>query len=998
MYNNLKFFDKEGKLLNFTYNRDLDKWTGNLYFNLVSEGLIENSVIHILETAYLNGSNTAYPQQFVTDLDSNNKIDVNLKNEKTLNEFFFYEFDQDKDTGEKFIIKKSNLEITLNQYEVELVDNNKYILTSHDENPPFLPVSPISINIAFKPSKEDIYENILVISNGDHIIAEINLYGEGEGEDERLRDMLINLGYDLIPEDVKIFSDSDVKEDLLDWNLINRKRKELLLEHSNLYPYIGSYKALVNVLKFFGYKNIKLKEYWLNVDTTSPNIDKLYPVDIEDLFLGTSDPYVSDITLGNKIYKKTGKISLNYDIIVESGEFDDEGLPLTKEVYEFSQEEVLLKLFALKKKLQEYFLPIGSHIIDIIGEAVFFGLCNVGFSTSYGRMDHVISGIENPQFEIANSGNLFYIEDLRFLGEIRNDKILTPEQIQKVLNNEKTNQPDDVNIQVGFPLVVKNNTFDIVFDNLKATFNEILKSGSHLNWENIEIFDNFELVWTVEYEQSANPDKYFKIEKYTTLTEDLNIDNYFGVVLPYVGSYTVSLSIRDLYNFSTRKIKNGFITVNSYEADFIGWYKKIESDQTFDNSTIKKRQIDRAQQDDLELTWDNYTAEWQNPQYPNEPVSIADLSYESLNSVNFYQSLDNSIENSGIGYFDYKFNSLNKEIQWSDLSYLDWNSAGSRTIQWRISDFVNSGETYHEISLVNKHSISTLTFNDTLINKSEYLALLNELLIIGGNFDKFLYYLVEKDDSFDIFAISREPDSVDSYLIKYRNSIYDEYTESKPYLVDYIGFLGDTPGHFEIYDVIPNEDIVIELFNVLDNTLEYPINYSSSGFSTLEEFYLDLIDPNNTESQTKFKDFYIEPTYKIIGLDEVLIKIQFIQKNTGIPQQYEIDIVGLKHSSYFKNVFTNISYDNIRILKYSDELPIMTNLHLCYDNSKIPGKNKPEWRISKVDDTIPVDIYYTNKYLSYTFTERGTYTISLQLEDSNKNIKTKIKEYFIKII
>ena len=39
---------------------------------------------------------------------------------------------------------------------------------------------------------------------------------------------------------------------------LNEKRKELMMEGSNIYPYIGSYKAIINAIKFFGYENLIL--------------------------------------------------------------------------------------------------------------------------------------------------------------------------------------------------------------------------------------------------------------------------------------------------------------------------------------------------------------------------------------------------------------------------------------------------------------------------------------------------------------------------------------------------------------------------------------------------------------------------------------------------------------------------------------------------------------------------------------------------------------------
>jgi hypothetical protein len=48
-YQNWSFFDKFGNDLNFTYDEKLERWIGDIYFQEVSVGLIENEHIFILE-------------------------------------------------------------------------------------------------------------------------------------------------------------------------------------------------------------------------------------------------------------------------------------------------------------------------------------------------------------------------------------------------------------------------------------------------------------------------------------------------------------------------------------------------------------------------------------------------------------------------------------------------------------------------------------------------------------------------------------------------------------------------------------------------------------------------------------------------------------------------------------------------------------------------------------------------------------------------------------
>jgi hypothetical protein len=542
--------------------------------------------------------------------------------------------------------------------------------------------SPLTINIAFQPTSENPVQNTLWIKekDTDKIIAEFIVYGEGEDEDERLRDMLINIGHDLLPEDSKIFSTSDIKEEFIDWKLINEKRKELLLEHSNLFPYIGSYKALINILKFYGYKNIRMKEYWQNVDTTSADYEKYKQVDIADLFEKDASMVIPPF-LDSKVYKKTNKMSLYYDITVESGEYDDEGLPYTEEVYTFSQEEVLIKLFALKKKLQQYYLPLNTRIVDIIGEAVFFGLYNVAFATSENKIDDVKIGI-TPTFEIYPTKN-FYIQDLRYLDTIASTGILNSTQIDLVLNDEKSELSDLENIKVGCPIILSNTTFDITFEDLRLSYNELLNSGAsgstgmNNSWDNLSSFNHIEMKWNII--RTTVDDKSFEFEKTLSLIEDVTNNKIIGVVLPYTGTYNVMLTITDSYNNSTFCFKKNLIEVNSYESDFIAWYKKIDTEYKFNTEKIYKRQSDLtlAKEKDIfgtELKWSDYTSIWEHPIHPNEPIEITDLTYESLNSINFYENLNYEITDTNIGYFDYTFNSIGLNPVWNDLYHMDWFS------------------------------------------------------------------------------------------------------------------------------------------------------------------------------------------------------------------------------------------------------------------------------------------------------------------------------------
>ena len=193
------------------------------------------------------------------------------------------------------------------------------------------------------------YNRTLIMSYNDNIIAKIKLYAETIEEDERLKIWNDNLGYNITPEDTIIFDKSDLNEFKPNYKLLNEKRKELMLEGSNIYPYIGSYKAIINAIKFFGYENLNIIEYWKNVNPNDENFGKIYHSSKyslkhkETLRIGAHN-----IILPNKDYKKINSIALVYSINQPTGEIDEWELPIVKEKFTYTIEEALIKLFALR--------------------------------------------------------------------------------------------------------------------------------------------------------------------------------------------------------------------------------------------------------------------------------------------------------------------------------------------------------------------------------------------------------------------------------------------------------------------------------------------------------------------------------------------------------------------------------------------------------------------------------------------------------------------------
>lgn len=192
-------------------------------------------------------------------------------------------------------------------------------------------------------------------------IAKITLSGQTEIEDPRYKIITQNNGYNVKPNDTFIFSDYDVEEHGIDWIFLNSKRKELIVNSSQIYNYIGSYKAIINAINFFGYNDLQFFEYYRNIDSESKQYGKLYKVEIANIFNNLVPGFqVNDFILGtlpNKKYNKTNMFNLTYQIT----DFDGNS------VLAYTLDEVIIKLQGLKKWLQKETIPIGKRILDITG-------------------------------------------------------------------------------------------------------------------------------------------------------------------------------------------------------------------------------------------------------------------------------------------------------------------------------------------------------------------------------------------------------------------------------------------------------------------------------------------------------------------------------------------------------------------------------------------------------------------------------------------------------
>jgi len=408
---NIYFFDNYGYDLNLQWNKTHKVWEGNIYLPKVSVGLYANTNIYIMEKV---GNEYVFPQGGDGDVitfkwDMSNKF---------VDEFFMFDFD-DTYYGPN-VYETSALQYTPNngpevntlivkrfeEYEVPLGGED-----SDSESESVISTKPLPIHIAFSsPDKYDstTFKRTLMVYYNSKKIAHLTFFAETVEEDERLKILNRNLGYKIKPSDTIIFKDSNINEPYPDYKLLNEKRKELMMEGHNIYPYIGSYKAIVNAIKFFGYENLNIVEYWRNVDYTSDNFGKIFMTSKYSLTnKETINVNGKQIPIPNNNYRKMNNISLVYTINHVTGKRDSLEIPIVEEDFKYTMEEVMIKLFALRRKLNEEFMPASSRIIEIIGEAVYFGLLrlmNIPYSAS---KDFDKKGKYVPSIKIFPSTDVF---------------------------------------------------------------------------------------------------------------------------------------------------------------------------------------------------------------------------------------------------------------------------------------------------------------------------------------------------------------------------------------------------------------------------------------------------------------------------------------------------------------------------------------------------------------------------------------------------------------
>ena len=609
----------------------------------------------------------------------------------------------------------------------------------------------------------------LVCINND-VIAVLNLYAETEGEDERFKQLLENFGKKLDHDQEYIFNDSDIDEDLPDYVLLNKKRKELLLEGDNIYPYIGSYKGLINIINYFGYTNLTIKEYFLNVDMTSINYDKYLHVPIPGSNVSRNEIQTVWEILPSNIYKKTSLFGLFYNINTLSGTSDEYGIPNVIDVSQFSPEEVLIKLYGLKELLKSQFLPINAKIYDITGEGIYFKRIRIDvWSNTVNTFVINIGGV--PDFSITPSKSS-YITDLRRIddfyvekftkqglsgfisltassnanitlnssstinsldGSLSNynnysnisyNEIVNPlyEYMPPSIYNKDFNYvastilplTDEPNIVAGAPILLEA-FFNLSWTDLSCSWLELAildknkneVSIQHWTWDNIGLKQNVDIKWVIE--KNDAPTFFFDSGRIPIDSIKINDSNTGDNRYLYAAAlpYSGNYSI-GLYCYD---ITNNFsVSYTSYKVESL----EIDFASIYKIDTIERTWYDFSK---TELQWENINGSWFYPIYNNQAWSESNTSWESLEFSSYKgDSLIEQSINNTIAFIDRTSEtvSINTDItnSYSVGDYLFFNREDSEVIKKNILMPLNSLS--HLIKGTGSYSSTTLLLSGSI--------------------------------------------------------------------------------------------------------------------------------------------------------------------------------------------------------------------------------------------------------------------------------------------
>ncbi len=596
-YSYLRFFNGVENELNLDYDATNEKWNGVVYLPEVSVGLYETFNLFILEELVDSNGHIVYGRPISANSSGSN---------------FTFSWKADRYSSKDVFIYGTQLEDnvvkvqSLDGLNIQVLDHTDVVsIVAGLKTVNGFTNTAIQANIALSSQFEKRHERTLIITddNDGHVVAEIVVYGETVGEDERMRDLLQNLGATLDDGDFIIFKEHDINEMGIDWMLMNKKRKELLLELHNIKPFIGTYKAVLNAIDFFGYNKITLKEYWLNINQDSDSFGKLKAVSVPDRNAGFSYKKRKQFNLPSTTMKKTSRFSLVYKLNEPDETFDYWDIPNVQEVFDFTPEEILIKLYGLKNKLQKEYLPLQAKIIDITGEGSYFDQKNLNVWNNQQPIASFNEG-KDVEFKVYPENKQLYIEDYALVsnsGILIDNVDFQPIQLNEFGNLSETDYetllsdfetfynnyyinkketfnndtPGEHSIPVGAPVILECTSLPHEWEFANFTWLDAIDPT--ITWNNWWKQHVYELEWVVTGPKGYSQNFRGSIGYYEADGTFHPGFLRFPMIVPHEGDYTVELRMYDLQGFMSFRKESDLFNVKVKPLEIYGIYQWKEN-------------------------------------------------------------------------------------------------------------------------------------------------------------------------------------------------------------------------------------------------------------------------------------------------------------------------------------------------------------------------------------------------------------------------------------
>lgn len=270
-------------------------------------------------------------------------------------------------------------------------------------------------NIFLLKDEEGRYKSDIKISyvlNGTRYVYNFTIIGDVIGIDTKYIVLTQNAKFDITPDYYTAFKESEHLSSEPNQLLLNEKRKEFLINYFDLTAQVASYHTLLSVLHYFGYGDLlSIRELWKNEVGMRQSTE--ITTEVQD--------FIDNRLLG---FKKTNQLQLIYQINTPDGTEDSDGFPNYISVL-FDTEEILIKMYALKRVLEKDFLPLNTKIVDIIGQ-----------HTSTLGVDAKIwlnnERIDNVDLNNQNGGGFTFEFDVRSIEVSEHESLLKQKTIETI--------------------------------------------------------------------------------------------------------------------------------------------------------------------------------------------------------------------------------------------------------------------------------------------------------------------------------------------------------------------------------------------------------------------------------------------------------------------------------------------------------------------------------------------------------------------------------------